>query len=96
MASEDLNVPHNTPAKARSQLVFEAQISSGPIPAPTVLSDYEAVLSGSADRIIKMAEQQQLHRHNLESLAFDAARADAIAGRKEAKIGQFSQCSLPW
>lgn len=35
---------------------------SGPIPPPKMLRDYEQVLSGSADRILSMAEYEQKHR----------------------------------
>ncbi len=39
---------------------------SGPLPPPNILSGYEKVLPGSADRIIKMAETQIAHRQGLE------------------------------
>lgn len=39
---------------------------SGPIPSPEKLEKYDDVLPGAADRIIKMAEKQQLHRFSLE------------------------------
>lgn len=39
---------------------------SGPIPQASELEKYEKVLPGSADRIIKMAESQSEHRHELE------------------------------
>ena len=38
----------------------------GPIPAPEIIAGYEKVLAGSADRIIKMAEKEQDHRHKLQ------------------------------
>jgi uncharacterized membrane protein len=38
----------------------------GPIPSPEVIAGYEKVLAGSADRIIKMAEKEQEHRHKLQ------------------------------
>ena len=40
---------------------------SGPLPPPEILGSYEAVLPGSADRIITMAEKQQVHRENIET-----------------------------
>lgn len=39
---------------------------SGPIPSPEVIGGYEKVLAGSADRIIKMAEKEQDHRHRFQ------------------------------
>lgn len=38
----------------------------GPIPAPEIIAGYEKVLAGSADRIIRMAEKEQDHRHKLQ------------------------------
>ncbi len=41
---------------------------SGPIPHPRIIREYEEVLPGSANRILQMAENQQSHRHKMESL----------------------------
>ena len=42
---------------------------SGPLPPPSALQSYEDVLSGSADRILTMAEKQTDHRIYMESTA---------------------------
>ncbi|MCF7958895.1 MAG: DUF2335 domain-containing protein [Phycisphaerae bacterium] len=42
------------------------QLRSGPIPDPAELGQYEQVLQGAADRILKMAENQSAHRQKLE------------------------------
>ena len=39
---------------------------SGPIPPPSMMEQYEGTLPGSADRILKMAENQSEHRQSLE------------------------------
>jgi uncharacterized membrane protein len=39
---------------------------TGPIPPPEVLGGYEAVLPGTANRIVSMAERQSEHRQDLE------------------------------
>ncbi len=39
----------------------------GPIPPPSYLAGYEEILPGSANRIINMAEKEQIHRQGLES-----------------------------
>lgn len=44
---------------------------SGPIPHPKTFKEYEAILPGSADRILKMAEEQQKHRMCLEKMAIE-------------------------
>ncbi len=40
---------------------------SGPLPPPFIIEGYERVLPGSADRILKMAENQAEHRQSLET-----------------------------
>jgi uncharacterized membrane protein len=47
---------------------------SGPLPSPEVIAGYEKVLAGSADRIIKMAEKEQDHRHKVQ-LRFQTQQA---------------------
>jgi len=42
---------------------------SGPIPPPAMLKEYDDLLPGAADRILKMAENQQSHRLVLEKEA---------------------------
>lgn len=39
---------------------------SGPIPPPAHLEQYERILPGAAERILKMAEEQSAHRRSLE------------------------------
>lgn len=39
----------------------------GPLPPPSMLNGYEATLPGAADRIMKMAEAEQAHRHHWET-----------------------------
>ena len=53
---------------------------SGPYPPPQLLRGYEDVLPGSADRIIKMAEEQQRHRHHLEKTTVEGAGKRAHQG----------------
>jgi uncharacterized membrane protein len=52
--------------QATSVLQFQGEIHTGPIPAPGEIGEYERILPGSADRIIKMAEKEQDHRHQLQ------------------------------
>lgn len=53
---------------------------SGPYPPPNLLQGYEDVLPGSADRLIKMAEKQQDHRHYLEKIAIEGGSRRAWWG----------------
>lgn len=66
-----------------SGLILEATVSAGPLPSPEVIAGYERVLTGSADRIIRMAEKEQDHRHQLQ---IEAQRLTS----RVIFIGQFS------
>lgn len=50
-------IPHSVVSVSRSLESFE-----GPLPPPDVLEGYERMLPGSAERILRMAEQQAEHR----------------------------------
>lgn len=57
-------------ANAIVAVVKESLVAySGPIPPPEQFAEYERILPGSADRILKMAESQQTHRMALEKEA---------------------------
>jgi uncharacterized membrane protein len=43
-----------------------AEFFSGPLPHPDILKKFNEVVPGSAERIIKMAEDQSAHRKELE------------------------------
>lgn len=49
--------------------MFMASTYSGPIPPAGQLREYEEVLPGSADRILRMAENQADHRQDIEKIA---------------------------
>ena len=52
------------------QVTFaEASAFSGPIPPPILRQQYDEIDPGLANRIVAMAEKQQSHRHDLESIA---------------------------
>ena len=44
-------------------------------------SEYERVLSGSADRILTMAEREQAHRVSMEGTALQASARDSRLGQ---------------
>lgn len=48
------------------------QAFSGPIPHPDILRQFNEVVPGSAERIIKMAEDQSAHRKELERKVIDS------------------------
>jgi len=64
------SVPNDKKESAlRAIAIIRQESYSGPIPHPTLFEGYERILPGSADRILKMAEQQQSHRIEIENLA---------------------------
>lgn len=68
-------LPENVTSPSRSHAVVGVEITgesfSGPIPPPKILAEYEKIVPGSGDRIIKMAEHQMAHRHRMEDRAVD-------------------------
>jgi uncharacterized membrane protein len=64
-------------AKNANESVVFTESYEGPIPHPSIIKGYEDVLPGAADRILKMAEGQSLHRRKLESrvVLFDVAQS---------------------
>jgi uncharacterized membrane protein len=52
----------------------------GPLPLPQLLEGYEKVVPGSAERIIRMAEEQQAHRHSLEQQALRSESRNSLFG----------------
>lgn len=50
----------------RQTSVTHTYTHSGPLPSPDDFKRYDAVVPGAADRIVKMAENQQAHRMTIE------------------------------
>lgn len=50
---------------------IEQKSYSGPLPAPEDFSEYEKILPGSTDRILKMAEKQVDHRISSDNKIID-------------------------
>ncbi|WP_278925353.1 DUF2335 domain-containing protein [Staphylococcus auricularis] len=71
--SDDINVINkkieesDNPDLIRDIIASEVSLTkSGPLPDPKDFEEYEEVLPGSADRIVKMAEKNQSHRIEIE------------------------------
>ena len=54
---------------------------SGPLPDPDELQGYENTLSGAAERIMKMAENQQAHRIEMEKLVITSQQKQSARGQ---------------
>lgn len=63
---EDLHVQQQSGEIQQEIQVMFAEGYSGPIPPPDILKDYSKVLPGAPDRIIKMAENEADHRHEMD------------------------------
>ena len=56
-------------------------ITSGPIPSPSTLKEYDEIIPGAAERILSMAEQEAAHLRNIE-------REALIKASEQVKRGQ--------
>lgn len=86
---EDIERANSRRSVPNSQPQFVARVEGtvfqGPLPHPEILAGYDRVLPGAADRIIKMAEKNQLHRHALEAKVIPAG----VVGERLAQILAF-------
>ena len=57
-----------------------SQLYSGPIPDPESLARYEQIQPGFAERIIRMAEQEALHRRANENIVIKNSTRMAVTG----------------
>lgn len=64
----------------------------GPLPPPDLLAGYERACPGSADRIVKMAEEEAQHRRSIESAIVRAQENESKGEFAEARRGQI--CAL--
>lgn len=60
--------------------VQRAEIRQAPLPHPSELERYEAILPGAAERIFSMAERQAVHRQAIEKKVIDSDAFHALAG----------------
>ena len=64
----------------------------GPIPSSFEMGNYDRILPGAAERILAMAEREQLHRHTIEddaNLANITLAKNSLWIRAGAQIGAF-------
>ena len=71
--ADTANKPNSKLIRSEQRMTF-----SGPIPHPDILTRYADIIPNGADRILRMAEQQQTHRQHLEKVVIesDARRAN--------------------
>jgi uncharacterized membrane protein len=62
-------------------LIAVYQEFAGPIPPPSMMEQYEGTLPGSADRILKMAENQSEHRQWIEKKKLSFSNREVHLGQ---------------
>lgn len=60
--------------------VSTEMMHSGPLPHPSILRGYEDILPGSAERILQMAEKEQIHRFDLDFKFHKTDSRDSLLG----------------
>jgi uncharacterized membrane protein len=69
-----------------NNLLLQKQSFSGPLPHPDILRQYDEIIEGGAERIIKMAESQSAHRQELERWAVKSGSVLSFVGVAAALI----------
>ena len=62
-----MSAQQNPQNQHRQLINIQAEHHSGPIPPPKILEEYNKVIPNAAERILKMAEDQTVHRIKIES-----------------------------
>lgn len=63
----------------------------GPLPTPDLLGGYEDVVPGAGERILRMAEKEQEHRHAWEDRSLENERVYSLRGLR---LGWLTSLSL--
>lgn len=61
---------------------------SGPLPPPSFLNQFEQIVPGSAERIIRYSEREQEHRHNIEDLRTETIAKTSLINAVADAIGR--------
>ena len=77
--------PPSPPVQGQSNQVVHTRITQaqwqGPLPPPEALERFNQIIPNGADRIVAMAEAEQRHRANHESVALQARIREARRGQ---------------
>ena len=61
--------------------IFQSVSFRGPLPPPALFAQYEKVLDGSSERILKMSEREQEQRHDWDNTFLDYQGKEIIRGQ---------------
>lgn len=84
-SSTDQRRDHSEDVSHLLSVVLEARFS-GPLPPPSMLAGYEAALPGAAERVIKLAEDEAVHRRCLEMEQAKVAQSEVSKGQNYAFV----------
>lgn len=86
------------PQQRKSQITQKIEAksiqSTGLLPHPVVLEQYNRILPNASDRIISMAEKEQEHRHKMQEKLIDAQILDTKLERNEKRLEQIFGLSI--
>lgn len=60
--------------------ISKVEISSGPLPPPEVLKQYETIMPGATNRIFEMAEEEASHRRKVKEDCVRIESRDSLLG----------------
>jgi len=85
------NGPGESPSSEGRLLALKQEqlFHMGPLPAPADFEIYEKTVPGAGDRILRMAEQEQSFRHDVEKRRTNAVIEDAKEIRRLERYGQW-------
>src|SRR5882724_4075469 len=82
--------PQTTNKPSQPQVTLQAQQWTGPLPPPAALEQFERVIPGGAERILRMAELEQAHRIEQDHKGLVAEIDDSKRGQWFGSIVAFS------
>ena len=77
-----------SPQKKQNGTIVQSSSWEGPLPPPSLFEHYNDVLPGSAERILKLTELEQSHRHDLEMAELKANVSLAKDDNRQIYFGQ--------
>src|SRR6266852_287321 len=80
--------PKPTPAPPALKIQEESSFA-GPIPPPAILEQYSRIIPNGGERIMRLAEEEALHRRTLEIKVIDGGIVDDKARASERRRGQW-------
>ncbi len=80
---------HPAPAPSNKPPALVSQNWSGPLPPPGALAQFDQIIPNGAERILRMAEQEQAHRIETENITLGANIEASRENQKQARRGQY-------